>query len=74
MFNAPCPLSRNTVRNLTEKIRNDYDDVVAVFLFGSFAEGTWTSSSDLDVEVVLSSAEGLRGMLENLGWKISGRG
>ena len=53
------PLPRNIIGDLTRKIETNYDQVVAVFLFGSIAEGTWTDSSDLDVEVILNSAEGV---------------
>ena len=53
------PLPRNTIGDLIRKIKTNYGEVMAVFLFGSIAEGTWTDSSDLDVGVIIDSAEGV---------------
>ena len=42
---------------LVERIRDEYGDVVSIFFFGSAADGTWTNSSDLDVEVIIDSGQ-----------------
>ena len=56
MLNMSQQLSRDTIEDLIRKISDEYDGVVAVFLFGSLAEDKWTDSSDLDVEIILESA------------------
>ena len=59
MLNMSQPLSKDTIEDVIKKISDEYDGVVAVFLFGSFAEDKWTDSCDLDVEIILESAEGI---------------
>ena len=55
----PQPLPRNMIADLVRKVKTNYKEVVSIFLFGSIAEGTWTNSSDLDVEVIVDFAEGV---------------
>jgi len=46
-----------SVTRFSESIRASYDPVMVV-LYGSYALGTQTSSSDIDVAVIVDSVEG----------------
>lgn len=55
---APTPTAREAVAEFAQELRHRYgDDVLEVRLFGSFARGEADEESDVDVAVVLESAD-----------------
>lgn len=54
---APDELSTETVLSIISSISKEYPAIEQAFLFGSFARGTQSSESDVDVQLILDRNE-----------------
>jgi predicted nucleotidyltransferase len=46
-----------TLKEISARIKDKFDFVLKIYLFGSFAKGNYTPESDLDILIVLSRCD-----------------